>query len=411
MLEPEPPPRLSQHDNMESSDQSTSLNVSIWLTSKEAADWFAWLSESDPNAISTLKKLRDSLTAEQTQALLRQIELRRRGIKKFSRAEQMFFTRIGYEQSTDEAIAAYKAEKFPSSQPLADLCCGIGGDLIALAQRGPTTAVDASEEHLCFAAANVSTYGAKLADTQCCLAEEVSLEAFAAWHIDPDRRSDNRRTIQLDNFSPSLAQLETMLRRNRNAALKLAPASSLPSEWEAEGECEWITHHRECKQLVVWLGELAIQPGARRATRLDNNGQAASYVGVPRPPSPATEIAASLFDPDPSLVAAGMVDTLAAELGLARVSAQSHYLTGPSNVDHPLLSKFEVLNIEKIDTKRLKKAVRKADWGTLELKQRGLELKLEALLVQLKSRRPNTGTIIFTPTVDGNRALFCRRTG
>ena len=51
MLEPEPPPRLSQHDNMESSDQSTSLNVSIWLTSKEAADWFAWLSESDPNAI------------------------------------------------------------------------------------------------------------------------------------------------------------------------------------------------------------------------------------------------------------------------------------------------------------------------------------------------------------------------
>lgn len=409
MLEPEPPTRLSQHDKMESSDQSASLNTAQWLTSQEAAAWFHWLSDVDPHSIATLKKLREELEPDQAQALLNQAELRKRGIKKFTRAEQMFFTRIGQEQSTDEEIAAYKSERFPAGQPLADLCCGIGGDLIALAQRGPTTAVDASAEHLCFAAANVSAYGAKLADVQCGLAEETPLETFAAWHIDPDRRSDNRRTIQLDHFSPALPQLEAMLRANRNAALKLAPASSLPSQWEEEGECEWITHHRECKQLVVWLGELAQQPGTRRATRIGNAGQVDSYAGVPTSPRASQEIAACLFDPDPALVASGLVDTLAAELDLARVSPQSHYLTGPASADHPLLSQFEVITLEKIDTKRLKKSIAEAGWGTLELKQRGLELKLEALRKQLKPRGSKAGSIIFTPTIAGNRAILCQR--
>ncbi len=409
MLESEPPPRFSQHDQMESSAQSTSLDIAQWLTSSEAADWFAWLRRVDPQAIGTLKKLRTELDPNRTQALLGQIPLRQRGARKFTQAERMFFTRIGQEQSTDEEIAAYKAKRFPVGQPLADLCCGIGGDLIALAQRGPTTAVDASAEHLCFAAANVSAYGAKLAETHCGLAEETPLETFAAWHIDPDRRSDNRRTIQLDHFSPALPQLEAMLRTNRNAALKLAPASCLPPAWEAEGECEWITHHRECKQLVVWRGNLAPQSGIRRATRIGTNGQVDSFAGAPQRQQSSAEISTCLFDPDPALVASGLVDTLAAELDLARVSSQSHYLTGPQAIDHPLLARFEVLEIEKIDAKRLKKSVAEAGWGTLELKQRGLELKLEALRKQLKPRGADAGTIIFTPTIAGNRAIMCQR--
>ncbi|RCS42209.1 class I SAM-dependent methyltransferase [Bremerella cremea] len=408
-LEPEPPPRLSQYDKMESSEQSAPLNLAHWLTSREAAEWFAWLSKVDPQAIATLSKLRQELTAEQSQAILNQAQLRQRGVKKFTRAGQMFFTRVGQEQATDEEIAAYKACRFSPGQPLADLCCGIGGDLIALAQRGPTMAVDASPEHLCYAEANVAAYDANLAGTQCGLAEETPLQEFAAWHIDPDRRSDNRRTIKLDHFSPALPQLEMMLRANRNAALKLAPASRLPPEWEEQGECEWITHHRECKQLVVWLGNLAPQPGLRRATRIGNAGQIDSFLGSPNHSYASTEIAACLFDPDPALVASGLVDTLAAELNLARVSPQSHYLTGPLSIEHPLLSRFEVQGVEKIDTKRLKKAITAANWGTLELKQRGLELKLEALRKQLKPRGDGPGTIIFTPTTVGNRAILCQR--
>jgi len=394
---------------MPSPDHSEALTISQWLVSEEAKSWFTWLDGVDADAIATVTRLRQELTSEQSAALLTQAKLRKRATRKFAQAEQMFFTDIGLQQSTDQQIAAYKVQRFPAGRPLADLCCGIGGDLITLAQRGPTTAVDASADHLCFAEANVFAHGAKLADTHCGLAEETPLEQFAAWHIDPDRRHDDRRTIRLESFSPSLDQLEAMLRRNRNAAIKLAPASRLPEAWEEAGQCEWISHHRECKQLVVWLGELAQQPGTRRATRIDSAGHVDFFEGQTRSPVSSTEPGSYLFDPDPSLVASGLVDTLAEHLQLARLSPDAHYLTGNQSLDHPLLQSFEVIAQEKVDAKRLKKAVAEAEWGTLELKQRGLELKLEAIRKQLKPRGKGEGTIVFTPTVAGNRAILCRR--
>lgn len=394
---------------MDSSDQPDPLAIAKWLTSHEAASWFAWLADVDPAAISTVSRLRKELAAEQAQALLRQRDLRRRGAKKFAMAGQMFFTDVGLQQSTDEQVSAYKASRFPAGEPLADLCCGIGGDLIALAKQGATTAVDASAEHLCFAEANVSVHGAKLADACCGLAEDTPLESFAAWHIDPDRRHDNRRTIRLESFQPSLEHLEEMLRSNRNAALKLAPASSIPDSWQEEGTCEWISNHRECKQLVVWLGDLSVGHSRRRATRVGSDGQADCYEALPAEISSAAEVGNYLFDPDPALVASGLVDSLACDLNLARVSAQSHYLTSRQPVEHPLLQCFEVINQEKIDTKRLKKAIAQAEWGTLELKQRGLDLKLEALRKQLKPRAAGEGTILFTPTTEGNRAILAQR--
>lgn len=394
---------------MPSPDQSEPLTTSQWLVSEEARTWFQWLGTVHPHAIGTLTRLRKELSSQQSAAILAQAELRKRAARKFTQADQMFFTDIGLQQSTDQEIAAYKALRFPADQPLADLCCGIGGDLIALAQRGPVTAVDASADHLCFADANASAHGAKLADTRCGWAEETPLQQFAAWHIDPDRRHEDRRTIRLDSFSPTLDQLEAMLRLNRNAALKLAPASRLPEAWEEEGQCEWISHHRECKQLVVWLGELAHQPGTRKATRIDQAGRVDSFEGTVRSPISSSDVGSYLFDPDPALVASGLVDTLAESLHLTRLSPDSHYLTGCDAIDHPLLQSFEVISQEKVDAKRLKKAVTEAQWGTLELKQRGLELKLEAMRKQLKPRGKEEGTIVFTPTVAGNRAILCRR--
>lgn len=392
---------------MDSSEQPE-LKISQWVVSERARPWLELLEGANLRwkAHQTLRK---SLNPEETSAVLQQADLRDRAIRKFGKASQMFFTDVGLQQSTDEVIAAYKAARFPTGQPIADLCCGIGGDLIALAKRGPTTAVDASADHLLFAESNVRANGAEVADTHCGLAETISLQQFAAWHIDPDRRPDKRRTIRLDSFSPSQDDLEAMLRQNRNAAMKLAPATSLPPQWEEEAECEWISHHRECKQLVAWFGELTQQPGHRRATRIDGTGQATSFVATPIPASPASELLGYLYDPDPSLVAAGLVDAISAELGLSRISPQSHYLTGSDLIDHPLLQCFVVLGQEKIDKKRLKKAIAQQNWGVLELKQRGLELKLEAWRNQLKPSGAGEGTIIFSPTLAGNRAILCRR--
>ena len=54
----------------------------------------------------------------------------------------MFFTRSGLEQSSAEIVARHRARRYAGASQVADLCCGIGGDLIALAERHRVLAVD-----------------------------------------------------------------------------------------------------------------------------------------------------------------------------------------------------------------------------------------------------------------------------
>src|SRR5262245_23014612 len=117
-----------------------------WLTGDVAGTLLAELA-ADPAPLHTaVARLRGQLSATRAHLLLEQVELRRRAAEKFTYASRMFFTRTALEQATDEQVAAYKADRVGESlrnsqsrlgetQLLADLCCGIGGDLLALLER------------------------------------------------------------------------------------------------------------------------------------------------------------------------------------------------------------------------------------------------------------------------------------
>ena len=137
----------------------------LWLMSDEAAPILRKVQkafEERINAVRIAKSVRKLTTPTRSALVMEQAQLRIRARKKFSMAANMFFTRRGLEQATGKLIAAYKAEHFANLSSVADVCCGIGGDLIALAQRNapnakcaPTIGVD-SDEHTClFAAKNI----------------------------------------------------------------------------------------------------------------------------------------------------------------------------------------------------------------------------------------------------------------
>ena len=127
-----------------------------------------------------------------------QQELRLAAAAKFSRAAEMLFTRAGYEQASSEAIARYRAARLADAYRgaigrVADLCCGIGGDLIALAGAGDVLAVDRDEAHASIALHNAAVYG--LADRVTAVVSDVRdvrLTGLAAVFIDPARRSGRR---------------------------------------------------------------------------------------------------------------------------------------------------------------------------------------------------------------------------
>ncbi|HEX3598999.1 MAG TPA: class I SAM-dependent methyltransferase [Lacipirellulaceae bacterium] len=405
-----------------------------WLTGTEAGAILSELAESTAPLHTTAARLRTLFSPAKTHLLLEQVELRRRATAKFAHPERMFFTRLGLEQSTDEWVAAYKAARFtpqrtgsfptPTAPPkIADLCCGVGGDLMAFANHHTAIGIDRDPiaAHLAAINANAKVL---LADVT-----EFDLDAFDAWHIDPDRRPSGHRTTSLEWCEPNLATIESLLTRLPTAALKLAPAAKLPAHLAERCELEWISRDRECKQLVAWHGRLAHTPGQHRATilsftqqesNLDACGLASeitfgssSRTITGSPNHPVTIASAPnryIFDTDPAVTAAHLNGTLAAEHNLSALGAGATYLTGPSAIADAALACFEVQDVLPLRTADLARHLRAKSIGQLEIKKRGVEIDPEKLRRDLKLRGTNAATLLITKIATRPTAILAKRT-
>ena len=283
-------------------------------------------------------RLRKSQSAARAHLLLEQVELRQRAAAKFDRAAAMFFTRLGLEQATDQWVAAYKARRFAAfaeKGPMADLCCGIGGDLLALAAVGQTSGVDRDPVSACFAAANarVAGVGASELSLRTCEIDVLDAGDFAAWHIDPDRRPAGKRTTALEWSSPSLDVIERLLADFATCRDQARPGGRCrrptgPTAANSNGSAATGNAANWSRGMANWRKF----PASRRATvlsidgccRYESVGMASRAVEVTR-----ADVDQFLFEPDPAVLAAHLAGALAAEHGLSAVSAGIAYLTGP----------------------------------------------------------------------------------
>jgi hypothetical protein len=383
----------------------------VWLTGDEAGAMLVELAEDDRPLHSLVSKLRGRVSAERTHLLLEQIELRRRATAKFAHPERMFFTRIGLEQATDEWVAAYKASRFAQRAALnvskragivADLCCGVGGDLMALAKECAVIGVDHDPATAHFAAANSGTTVHPIDVNQ------FDLRDISAFNIDPDRRATGHRTTSLDACEPNLATLESLIARVPNGAVKLSPAARVPPEWSNRRELEWISRDRQCRQLVAWHGAVAQFPGQHRATILP---ALRTITGMPKQPLPvAAAVDRYVFDVDPAVLAARLKGVLASQHGLTAVASGATYLTGPRAIEDVALACFEVADVFPLEPRKLARYLAERAIGILEIKKRGVEIDPEKLRRELKPRGDNAATLLVTRAGGQTKVIVAQRT-
>jgi len=381
-----------------------------WLTSGAAAPWLAdpELAVLQPMALAN--RLRRKLSAEQSRRLSEQFELRRRAKLKFARAEQMFFTSLGLEQATDEGVARYKATRFPTGAAVADLCTGVGGDLVSLAMRGRVIGLDRSPEVAWLAAANLERLvgGGLVAVGD---VTRLCLGGVSAWHIDPDRRPEGRKTSRVESSQPSREALDALREANPHAAIKLSPAAEAPDDWRDAAEFEWISRGRECRQQVAWFGSLATEPGRLRATLLDAQGELLrTFCGDEQPlPIAADSVRQYVYEPDAAVLAARLTGALAASHGLLRLSTDVAYLTGDAQINDPALAAFEVLEALPFDRRRVRAICRERGVGRIEVKKRGVDFDPAKLQAELAGAGELEAVLIVYRQGAGARAVLARR--
>lgn len=350
----------------------------------------------------------------QVAAALRLADARRRGAAKFERADRMWLDPVGLEQATAEAVSRHKARRFAGrAEVVFDLCCGIGGDAIALALAAGARVIAVDRDQaMCRRTrwnASVHEVGASLAVVRADVRSFVI--PSGAWvHVDPDRRAGQpagRRARRLEGYEPGPDVLFALAGQAPGGAIKLGPASDFDDHFSGPGfEVELISLSGECKEATVWFGEAV--SCRRRATCLPN-GATWTDRDAPAAIAPVGPVEAWVYDPDPSLARAGLLDAFAAAHGLGRYTGGVDFLTSRELVASPFLAAFEVIEVLPLDLKRVKAAVGSHGLGRLEVKTRGLDLPAEALRARLQHGQGGPGSLLLSGGLGPSRAVLARR--
>ncbi|MCK7626312.1 class I SAM-dependent methyltransferase [Streptomyces sp. RS10V-4] len=377
----------------------TDLDTFSALLAPEGQELLAALRDHDPaDELATATRLRRDHPAPLVSAALGQARLRQRAAAKFGAdAARMYFTPNGVEQSTRAPVADHRAARLAALgvRTLADLCCGIGGDALALARAGiRVLAVDRDPLACAAARANAAALGlADRIEVRCADVTETGTAGYDAVFVDPARRTGARggRIFDPEAYAPPLSWAVGAARSAPYAALKIAPGvphEALPED----AETEWISDGGDVKEAVVWFG--TGRPGARRATLLPSG---ASLLGAgPPDPAPVGPVGGWLHEPDGAVIRAHLVAEVAEQVGGRLIDPTIAYVTADELVPTPYATAYAVTDVLPFNVKKLRALLREREVGVAVIKKRGSAVEPEELRRKLKLAGPHSCTVFLT---------------
>ncbi len=394
-------------------------------------------------ALALSAALRERYPADLVAAALTQQSLRVAARGKFGAAETMLFTRAGLEQASSDLTARHTAQRFGGFTLIADLCCGIGGNLVALAAlpgHPAVVAVDADLVSLEFARHNVSaaTATASAPATMSATAtarvgyvradvRDVRLTGFDAVFIDPARR-DKRGRLPAGAYQPPLDWCLALADVVPAVGIKAAPGlrtDLVPAGWEIE----FVATGRDLKEALLWSPALAtttsratVLPAGDTLTAGPPSGPGTAGPGTAGPGTagpgtagpgaaePAVPLAppgAYLLDPNPAVTRAGLVAGLARSLGAWQIDPMIAFLSSDQPLRTPFARTLRVLESAPWHERRFAARLRELGIGTADIRRRGLAGDVRQIHRRLGLRGDGAATIVLTRVSDQPWGLIC----
>ncbi|MFE5209561.1 methyltransferase domain-containing protein [Streptomyces sp. NPDC056600] len=363
----------------ETADPSAAFAALLTAEGRALLDEVRDVTPGEELAVAT--RLRRDHSPGLVSSALAQARLRNRAAAKFGAddARRMFFTPHGVEQSTRASVAAHRAARFAGLgvRSVADLCCGIGGDAIALARAGVRVlAVDRDPLTAAVARANAEALGlAGLIEVREADVTEIDTAPYDAVFVDPARRGGRGRIFDPEAYSPPLSWAVGAARgASRAAALKVAPG--IPHEAVPEdAEAEWISDGGDVKEAVLWFGETA-RPGAVCATLLPGPRR---LLGRGLPDPEVRPVGRYLYEPDGAVIRAHLVAEVAEEVGGGLIDETIAFVTADEPRPTAYATGYEITDTLPFNVKKLKALLRERQVGTLTVKKRGSAVEPEEL--------------------------------
>ena len=368
-------------------------------------------SELSPREVDFLRHFQNlsrTYPRELARAALETAILRQEAKDKFPLADRMYFSRPALEQATPHEVSTYRSERYREFDYLADLACSIGGDTISLGSIAPTIGIDLDAVRLAMARANIRALGK--ADRVMFLQADLtaslplaSMPSNLALFFDPARRTGSRRVFSVNDYTPPLATIEGWLARFKAMGVKISPGVKFEEVRDYDAEIEFISHGGDLKEAVLWFGPL--RSAARRATVLPGPSSLTPLNNLPERRwsdlettqiIPISEPQNYLYEPDPAVMRAGLVEDLGLELQASQLDADIAYLTSEKLTPTPFARAWAVDDWFPFQLKRLRAYLRARNVGQAVVKKRGSPIQPEDLIRDLRLEGDQERVIFLT---------------
>ena len=364
----------------------------------------ASLNPTEESFLPCLTKLQKQFDSDLAKAALETVILRKKAQIKFSRADSMFFTRAGLEMASGEIVSRYRAKRFAHFDHVADLCCGIGGDSIGFGSaKSPTSpnvgdvgllAVDNDPLHLALAKLNLAAYDARAEFIQSDLIKEKPPHADA-YFFDPSRRAAHKRIFSVKDYQPPLSLIDSL--SPRPVAVKISPGVKMSEIEHYDCEVEFISVEGELKECVLWFGFVeTFRRNVSTLLRPDHDPlHLTEDLSLVSPVSLSSPLQ-YLYEPDPSVLRAGLVTTLARQIDAQQIDADISYLTSARKTATPWARVFFIEAAISFSQKRLREKLRSMNVGRVTIKKRGSPLDVDEFARSLKLKGDEERIIFLT---------------
>jgi len=357
-------------------------------------------------SVNEIQKLIEQNPDKPVKELLSQYKIQKNIRWKIPDSYDFIFTNKAAEQCSSSLIAAYNASKFMNYNTIADLCCGIGMDLISLASnKTKVYAVDSDRNTLMAAKYNCERRNLLKVEFLNENAENFNREVEAVF-IDPDRRKNNKRQINAENYSPSFSSILAISKRYPNLVIKLSPLYDYTDlKIDQEYSLEFVSEKGTLKEILLCLGKIHTDSVTRKAVLLPSGLTIDDSKKVTRKFS---TIKKYIYEPDSAIIRAGLVAELASRIDYKLIDARSAILTSDKLTTENFGRIYQVMKIMPYKLRRLRSFIQENDIGKLVLKTRGFSETVEGLRKKLKLNGSQSAIIFIIKLQNYHKMLLLR---
>ena len=325
---------------------------------------------------------------------------------------------LSMEQCSSQFTAQYKRELLErvfdggSRLGMVDLTAGFGVDFSYIAPLFECPVYVERQERLCsIAMNNMPLLGLERAKVCCTDGVEYlrDMEPVDLVFMDPARRDDvGRKTVLLEDCTPDVtALLPHLCAKARYVLLKLSPMLDIRSTLRKlphVKEVHVVSVDGECRELLLLMevgyeGE-AVYYCMNLGGRNESFSVAESALGVPRI---AASMEAYLYEPNASVLKAGVQDSLCGTFDVAKLHPNSNLFTASARQEGFPGREFRVLACHDFSKHSLKALFSQTRQANLTV--RNFPATVEQLRKKLKLKEGGAMYLFATTLADGSHVL------